>query len=46
MSVTTLAGATSPLQDKVRYKHKALGVGNNINVGIEIKFSVQKYDSY
>jgi len=37
VSVTTLAGTMRPLKAKVRYQLKALNVGNEINVGIELK---------
>ena len=36
ISVTTLAGAMSPLKAKVRYQQKALDIGNKINIGIEL----------
>jgi len=32
-----LAGATSPLQAKVRHQQKALNVRNKMNVGLELK---------
>ena len=33
--------ATNALKAEVRYQQKALDAGNKINVGIELKFSVQ-----
>ena len=37
ISVTTLAGAMSPLKAKVRYQQKALDTGSKIKVRIELK---------
>jgi len=37
VSVTALAGATSPLQAKIRHQQKALNVRNKMNVGLELK---------
>jgi len=34
--------SSSPLKAKVRYRQKALDIGNKINIGIKLKFSVQK----
>ena len=43
VSVTALAGATSPLKAKVRYQQKAHDIGNKTNLGIELKILSSKF---
>ena len=38
---TALVSAMSPLKVKARYQQKALDTGNKMNVGIELKLTVQ-----
>jgi len=42
VSVSALVSAMNALKAKVRYQQKALDAGNKINIGIELKISVQK----